>query len=1022
MTGNGRDIEEAPADGERRFLATFEQAAVGLAHVGLDGRWLAVNGRLREILGAGRDELIGRSARDITHPDDLDADRELAGQLLAGDRAHYSIEKRYVREDGSIVRVNQAVSLVRAAGDAPGYFIGVIEDITERKRVEEEWRRAEERSRLATEATGVGIFDLDPGSGLVVASDHARAAFGLAPGEELTYEKFLATIPAEDRDRVDRLNKFALDLASGGAYHTEYRAVGLRDGIERWIEARGRATFDEAGRSVRLIGTVLDISERKRAEERARHEQEWLSVTLASIGDAVIATDGRGRVKFMNPVAEALTGWTQGEAVGEPLPRVFQILNEQTRQPAEHPVEKVFREGAVVGLANHTVLVARDGSETPIEDSAAPIRDVRGEIVGAVMVFHDASEQRRHEAQLRASEERHRTILESITDAFFGVDRDWRFNHVNRHAERLIDRESGDLLGKNFWEEFPGVEGSQFERVHLRAMDERVAGSVTSYYPDHDRWYEVHSYPATDGVSMFFRDVTGQKRQEVALRESEERFRQMADSIPQLAWMANSDGHIFYYNHRWYEYTGTTPDQMEGWGWQSVHDPAALPGVLERWGESIASGEPFDMVFPLRGSDGAFRPFLTRVLPLKDERGRVARWFGTNTDIAERREMEAALLAAKEEAEQANKAKDQFLAVLSHELRTPLNPILLSVSSMLERPVSPEEISPILEMIRQNVNLQARLIDDLLDVMRIVRGKIPLRRGVSDCHDLIRRVVEICRGEIQGDGHPLGLDLSAGRHFVDADPARLQQVLWNLLKNAIKFTPEGGAIAVRTRNRGDDILIEVSDTGIGIDPEVIPHIFDPFRQAETSVTRRYGGLGLGLAIGKGIVEAHGGTLAAESPGPDRGATFTMTLAALPGPRPETGQGDGTTAAPPKRPPLKILLVEDDPTTLRVLAKLLRSLGHRVSTADTLESGLEVARGGDYDLIISDIGLPDGSGLDLLRQVIAQRGPVPAIALTGFGTEEDIQRSREVGFKAHMTKPIDFPKLEVVIRQVADGDP
>ncbi|MBV8314352.1 MAG: CHASE3 domain-containing protein [Planctomycetaceae bacterium] len=648
----------------------------------------------------------------------------------------------------------------------------------------------------------------------------------------------------------------------------------------------------------------------RRTVEAILQERSWLSTTLTSIGDAVIATDRDGRVKFMNPVAEALTRWTQREAEGRPMGEVFRIVNEETRRPADNPVERVIRGGVIVGLANHALLIARDGAETPVEDSVAPIREGTGDFIGVVMVFRDISAARRHEAELR---------------------------------------------------------------------------------------------------------------------ESEGLFRQLAESIPQLAWMAHPDGHIFWYNRRWYDYTGTTAEQMEGWGWQSIHHPEVLPGVLERWKASIATGEPFDMVFPLRGADGEFRPFLTRVMPLKDERGRVVRWFGTNTDISGERRAEEALRAAKEEAEEANKAKDRFLAVLSHELRTPLNPILLAVTSMLERPTPPEEVRPNLEMIRQNVNLQARLIDDLLDVMRIVQGKMPLHWEVADCHTLIDQAVQICRSEVIGKGLRLELDLAAGHHHINADPARLQQVFWNLTKNAVKFSPEGGTITIRTRNRGDRhhdgdrLVIEVSDNGIGIEPGVLPLIFDPFQQGETAITRQFGGMGLGLAICKGIVEGHGGVLTAESDGKGRGATFRIELRALE----TTGtlaseQPAGEVTEPDPCAPCRILVVEDEPATLRLMARLLRGLGHEVTTAGTMETAREAVEAGDFDLIVSDIGLPDDSGLELMRQVVALRGPIPAIALTGYGMEDDILRSRAAGFSAHLTKPIDFTKLEAMIRLLTGG--
>jgi nitrogen-specific signal transduction histidine kinase/CheY-like chemotaxis protein len=396
-------------------------------------------------------------------------------------------------------------------------------------------------------------------------------------------------------------------------------------------------------------------------------------------------------------------------------------------------------------------------------------------------------------------------------------------------------------------------------------------------------------------------------------------------------------------------------------------------------------------------------------------------------DITERRRAAEELRIAKEEAEHANRAKTQFLAVLSHELRTPLNPILLAVSSMLERAIDPEEFRPNLEMIRQNVNLQSRLIDDLLDVMRIVRGKMPLHWEVVNAHSLIENSLGICRSDVYGKSLTLHLSLEAERRHINADPIRLQQVVWNLVKNAVKFTPEGGSITVKTRNEPDaegqssHLLIEVSDTGIGIESAALGRIFDPFEQGETSVTRRFGGLGLGLAISRGIVEGHGGVLTVDSPGKNQGTTFRIILGVLPEPAAdETDRENPDARAIDQSPvkPLKILLVEDEQATRRLMARLLKGLGHEVTMAATITEALEEeAKSGDIGLIVSDIGLPDGTGLELMRQVVARRGPLPAIALTGYGMEEDIHRSREAGFTAHMTKPIDFAKLELMIRQV-----
>ena len=375
---------------------------------------------------------------------------------------------------------------------------------------------------------------------------------------------------------------------------------------------------------------------------------------------------------------------------------------------------------------------------------------------------------------------------------------------------------------------------------------------------------------------------------------------------------------------------------------------------------------------------------------------------------------------AREEAEAANRAKDRFLAVLSHELRTPLTPVLAEVSAMLDDPETPEGVRPILEMTRRNVELEARLIDDLLDLNRIVRGKLRLNREVVDAHRLVVEALAICRPGIEGARLQVELALGATRHHVKADAARLQQVVWNLIKNAVKFTPGGGFIAIRTRDEGDRLLVEVADTGVGIEAGVLSRIFGAFEQGGTTVTQRFGGLGLGLAISRSLAEAHGGRLLAASPGTNQGATFTLELPAVDAPSRADEAGRPAVVEPPTSlGSLRILLVEDNIDTLQVMARLLARKGHRVTTADGLIAALRVAKGAEFDVLISDLGLPDGSGLDLIGRLNESRpAPIPGIALSGFGMDDDLRRSREAGFLEHLIKPIDFPNLEAALRRVA----
>ncbi len=373
---------------------------------------------------------------------------------------------------------------------------------------------------------------------------------------------------------------------------------------------------------------------------------------------------------------------------------------------------------------------------------------------------------------------------------------------------------------------------------------------------------------------------------------------------------------------------------------------------------------------------------------------------------------------AREEAEAANRAKDRFLAVLSHELRTPLTPVLADVSAMLDDPSTSNEFRPFLEMTRRNVELEARLIDDLLDLNRIVQGKLRLNREVIDAHGLILQALEICRPGIAESALKVEIALKATRPHVDADAARLQQVIWNLLKNAVKFTPGGGSIAIRTRDDFGRLRIEVADTGVGIDPEVLPRIFDAFEQGNKlghPAVRR-----AGPGPGDQPEPGQGPRRTAHRRQPGQGTRLDFHAGVARGRRTDRAPVAGPPAAEATNPkgPLRILLVEDNIDSLRVMARLLGRRGHHVATAECVEAALRVMdEQEEFDLLISDLGLPDGTGLDLMRRLKLTGGP-PGIALSGFGMDDDLRRSREVGFVEHLTKPVDFAKLEAAIGRIA----
>lgn len=381
----------------------------------------------------------------------------------------------------------------------------------------------------------------------------------------------------------------------------------------------------------------------------------------------------------------------------------------------------------------------------------------------------------------------------------------------------------------------------------------------------------------------------------------------------------------------------------------------------------------------------------------------------------------AELTSANTALETANSAKDHFLAVLSHELRTPLTPVLAVVQDLLRGESLASNVRESLDMVHRNVELEARLIDDLLDLTRISRGKVELQRSDVDVHQILGHAVRTCDADFRSKQISLALKLDANGTVVHGDRARLLQVFWNLLKNAAKFTPPGKQVEVRTSNPSDGQLqVEVIDTGIGIEPQRLGSIFNAFDQGNTDITRKYGGLGLGLSIGKALVELHGGTITASSEGADCGSCFAVELSTV----------DAATAAEPAdlQPPsngaraadrtVRLLFVEDHADTSAIMSRLLASMGYNVTTADGVTAALRAfdASSCPFDVVISDIGLPDGSGLDLMRQLRARCPEMVGIAMSGFGMEEDRRRSKEAGFTAHLTKPIDLAKLSEVLDQ------
>lgn len=1068
---------------------------------------------------------------------------------------------------------------------------------------------------------------------------------------------------------------------------------------------------------ISLIGRAM-LRARSLAERRALENAELaerLAVTVASIGDAVVTTDTNGRVTSMNGVAEQLTGWPEADARLRPLPEVVRLIAEDTRTPVENPVDRVLATGSVVGLANHTILVARDGTEFSIDDSAAPIRDRGGAIIGVVLVFRDVSERRRtEEAALRnerelsdffenanvglhlvgqdgvilranrselkllgyepheyvghhvsefhvdgtviaenlrrllaggtvdacparlkcrdgsvrevllqssglwengqfihsrcfvldvtaehQAQERARTmseVLERCSDfvGLFAPDGSPLF--VNEAGRRMIGLDSMDEVRKHrvldlFWpddrerieqEALPALRAGtawrgearfrhfrtgrpihtiwsatliaqgggaevawaavcpDLEILHateaelrdtraalaeeaaalrrltelsrqllresdlgtaldtlLRAVVDLVGadmGNVQLYdaasstlaiaahcgfeapFLEHFRtvgaaddtacgralrsgersliadveqepgYVQFRSIARTAGyravqstpligrtgrplgmISTHFRnpglpperrlqildlyaraavDVIERLGAEVSLRESEERFRILADNIAQLAWMTDERGLVTWYNRRWFDYLGTTLEESKGWGWMRFHHPDHVERVVARIQRSFDTGERWEDTFPLRGRDGRYRWFLSRAEPIRDASGRIQRWIGTNTDITDERALGEAL-------RRADRLKDEFLAQLSHELRNPLAPIQNSLEILKQAGSNEELLARSCSIMDRQLGHLRRLVDDLLDVSRLTLDRLKLIKERVDLVDVVRNALELCRPLEESRGHQVQVDLPAEPVLVDGDAVRLTQVLGNLLHNAFKYTPEQGHVDVRLRAEDGEAVVSIRDDGKGIEPDLLPRVFELFTQAPDSSQYSAGGLGIGLTLARRLVELHGGSIAAESKGSGHGSTFTFRIP-LAAAGAQAAVSDG--AARVSGVHLRILVVDDNQDSADSLALLLGLSGHRVEIAYTGEQAVEQAAKELPDVAIVDIGLPDVSGYDVARGIraLSAGAGVMLIALTGWGQPEDRRRSKSAQFDHHLVKPVDYGELSRIV--------
>ncbi len=935
-------VEQSVSDERFRILVeSIKDYAIYL----LDetGHVVSWNAGARNIKGYESGEIIGKHFSTF-YPKEVDpnvVDRQLE---IAAREGRFAADGWRVRKDGSRFWASVVITPLRDASGALTGFAKITLDQTDRA------------YKAFIEATHAIVWTTDS-NGHPNADSPSWRAFTGQTEEDWRERRGWNPVHPDDKEAVGAA--WATAKAERRIFEHEFRMMRA-DGEYRWMAARALPLLDANGNLREWFGVTFDIHARKRAEaEREEAIARW-TTTLHSIGDAVIATDVEGRVTFMNEVAEKLTGWTMAESLSRPLREVFRIVNEETRHPVEDPVSKVLRHGGIVGLANHTVLVRRDGTDIPIDDSASPIRSASSELFGVVMVFRDVTIEKRDAAKraflVRAGEELmtsadYRASLKTI---------------VELAVPRLADWCSVEIVE-------PGeTHTQQLAVAHVDPAKVSMARELAKKYPPDPNALTGVPNVLRTGRSELYPTIPAALLEAAAVNDE---HRQMIRSL-------------------------------------QLHSA---------------------MIVPLRGRDSVLgaitfvyaesrREYSEDDLVFAEE---LARRAGV---VIERRKLEdermvllAAERAAREQADMANRSKDNFLATVSHELRNPLTAILGWAKLLLARELPPGILEPI-RTIERNARSQARMIEDMLDVARIMSGKLRLELGDASARQAVMDALEAAKRAAETKDITIVSNI-IGELELRADQVRLQQIVTNLVLNAVKFTPSGGSVTVTAEGVRSTLRIIVSDTGEGIERHMLKAIFEPFRQEDdTATTRRHGGLGLGLAIVRQLVLAHGGSVHAESAGKGKGSTFIVEL---PLDR-STGLSEAplhsTSTALPDLTGVRVLIVDDDDDLLTLTTAMLTSAKAIVQVASSAEDALGKLAKARPNVIVSDLGMPDIDGYELMRRVRAlpasEGGRTPAIALSAYARHEDAENAYAVGFQRYITKPLDPAEIVIAVYNLA----
>ena len=997
-------------------------------------------------------------------------------------------------------------------------------------------RASEERFRAFVSASSDVIYRM---SADWIEMRHLQGREFIADTLEPNRNWLLEYIAPEDQPLV--MDTIDAAIRCKGVFELEHRVMRV-DGTLGWTFSRAIPLLDGNGDIVEWFGAASDVTLRKQTEQALRQSEKKYRMLFESIDEGfcviemIFDADSRPvdyRFLEVNRAFEKQSG-------------ILGATGRRMREIAPDHESHWFDIYGRVALSGEPIRFVNEA--TALNDRWFDVYAFRlGNAADrkVAILFKDITARKASEDALRASESRSRTILESITDGFFALDADWRITYMNTAGERFLDRTPGALIGKCLWDEFPGTVGSEFERVYRRVVASRVSESFTAHYPNYDRWYEATAYPAPQGLSVYFRDVTERRRVE----HERQQFAAMLEASSDFIGVAGLDQRGVYVNRAGMAMSGLKPEQLasihvrdffpeserhrilgfitdsEGgkdvvvdtwfqhlqtgqlipvsWSFLRLRDnsgkisgyatvtrdltqrnkaeqllreseerqqlaldgaelgmwhvdPAtrvtktdaryrAIFGTTEEWTdylqavavihpddqpavlEAVAAATrlddpaPYDMEYRIVLRDGSLRWVFAKGRSSIVGEGptrRVSSFDGTVADITDRKRSEQEreqLVALLREQDQR---KDEFLAILAHELRNPLAPIRNGLQIMRLAHGDPVATERVRAMMERQLRQMVHLIDDLLDLSRISRGSIVLRREPIELAQAIHQAIETSRPSIEQAGHALLIDIPPGPIHVNADLTRLAQVFSNLLNNAAKYTQHGGRIRLTVHQLGGEVIVSVKDDGIGIPAHLLPQVFEMFTQVDRNLERSQGGLGIGLSIVKRLVEMHDGSVEARSDGDGRGSEFVVRLLAV-APAFVGPQADDA-AEPPRFPSRRRILVVDDNEDAAVsLALLLRAMGNDTEMAHDGLEALELAATFRPDVVLLDIGMPKLDGHEVCRRIRQQAwgAGIVVCALTGWGQEEDRRRSMEAGFDVHLVKPVLPADLEKLLAGV-----